>query len=292
MSPEIENSRATDEWRVEVGLSEDEHGQSLGLLPQAADEASCAVRVAAQRDVLALQLVLRDAEKVVWENDELLAKGRDNLDVASMIAVAGIDRSVDEIRPFVEEVASRYREIRNHLTVLLGTLGGDVTVAEMQERGVLDLSPADEDAYELVWDAVTEEASGASSSASSGLPLFPNMNLAAAKAVRSTAEETSHTTLQRDADGARHDVHALEMQVEQTEMALTRVAHPRGVTGGVLVLVYMTTAGTLLPLGLMAAGVESLDWRGAAGVVVALATGIGSLVAYVSVAVRRLTREG
>jgi hypothetical protein len=30
MSPEIENSRATDEWRVEVGLSEDEHGQSLG----------------------------------------------------------------------------------------------------------------------------------------------------------------------------------------------------------------------------------------------------------------------
>ena len=30
MNPEIENSRATDEWRVEVVLNEDEHGQSLG----------------------------------------------------------------------------------------------------------------------------------------------------------------------------------------------------------------------------------------------------------------------
>jgi hypothetical protein len=30
MSPEIENPRASDEWRVEVVLEEDEHGQSLG----------------------------------------------------------------------------------------------------------------------------------------------------------------------------------------------------------------------------------------------------------------------
>ncbi len=30
MSPEIENSRATDEWRVEVVLGADDHGQSLG----------------------------------------------------------------------------------------------------------------------------------------------------------------------------------------------------------------------------------------------------------------------
>ena len=30
MTPEIENSRATDEWRVEVVLDEDAHGQSLG----------------------------------------------------------------------------------------------------------------------------------------------------------------------------------------------------------------------------------------------------------------------
>jgi hypothetical protein len=30
MSPEIENSRATDEWRVEVALDEDAHGQPLG----------------------------------------------------------------------------------------------------------------------------------------------------------------------------------------------------------------------------------------------------------------------
>jgi hypothetical protein len=30
MTPEIENSRAADEWRVEVVLDEDEHGQSLG----------------------------------------------------------------------------------------------------------------------------------------------------------------------------------------------------------------------------------------------------------------------
>jgi hypothetical protein len=30
MSPEIENSRAVDEWRVEVILDEDQHGQSLG----------------------------------------------------------------------------------------------------------------------------------------------------------------------------------------------------------------------------------------------------------------------
>jgi hypothetical protein len=30
MSPEIENSRAADEWRVEVVLDEDAHGQSLG----------------------------------------------------------------------------------------------------------------------------------------------------------------------------------------------------------------------------------------------------------------------
>src|SRR5215207_1169179 len=30
MTPEIENSRATDEWRVEVLRAEGEHGQSLG----------------------------------------------------------------------------------------------------------------------------------------------------------------------------------------------------------------------------------------------------------------------
>lgn len=30
MSPEIENSRATDEWRVEIVLDENDHGQSFG----------------------------------------------------------------------------------------------------------------------------------------------------------------------------------------------------------------------------------------------------------------------
>lgn len=84
----------------------------------------------------------------------------------------------------------------------------------------------------------------------------------------------------------------LRVQIEQTELEAARVARPEGVTGGLWVLGYMTGMGTLLPLGLMGSGLESIDWRGASAVVALFGSGVGLLVAYVAVAVRRMTGDG
>jgi hypothetical protein len=51
----------------------------------------------------------------------------------------------------------------------------------------------------------------------------------------------------------------------------------------------MTATGVLLPLGLMASGLESMDRWGGAGVVALFASGVGLLMAYVGVEVPRMT---
>lgn len=239
------------------------------------------------------RLLRWDVRETLWEGRKQLAKGG-ALDIEAMIDEAGVERTVDELRPFVDEEAARYRVIREHLAPAFADGRPGVTLDDWREENVIEVDREDETAYELVWDALEEENPkprrtgdpfGMDYSA-----LFPtDPNWRTVHAIRNTAEVTEHATLRRDADEARHQVDALNIQIEQTELAVARVARPEGVTGGLWVLGYMTVTGVLIPLGLMASGVESMDWRGGTAVVVLFGSGVGLLMAYVGVEVHRMT---
>ena len=267
-----------------------------GLEQRLADLRARLTAVQVRSDAFEERLLRWDVREVLWEGRNQFAKGG-ALDIEAMIDEAGVERTVEELRPFVDEEAARYRAIREHLSPAFADGHPGVTLDDLREDNVLVIDREDETAYELAWDALEAENPkprrrsdlfgmdySALLSASTINPDWRTVH-----AIRNTAEATEHATLRRDADDARHQVETLSVQIEQTELALARVARPDGVTGGLWVLGYMTVTGVLFPLGLMASGVESMDWRGATPVVVLFASGVGLLMAYVGVEVHRMT---
>ncbi len=241
------------------------------------------------------RLLQGDVQEVLWEGREAFARGLDKLDIQAMIDEAGVDRHLEEVRPFVEEEAVRYRSIREHVLPLFAKRRPDTTFEELREAGIISVARDEETTYELVWEALVEEHSEPPTRDPFGIGLghlptgIADASWRTVSAIRNTAEETEHATLRRDAEEARHRVDALKIQIEQTELAVARVARPRGVIAGLLVLGYVTITGTLVPLALMAAGVKSMDWRGGAAVVGLFGSGIALLMTYVSVEVRHMT---
>lgn len=266
-----------------------------GLEQRLADLRARLTAAKARSEAFEERLLRWDLRQVLWEGREQFAKG-DALDIRKMIDEAGVDRTVDEVGPFVEVEAERYRAIREHLAPAFTDGHPEVTLDDLREDNVIVVNREDEAAYELVWDVLEAENPkprrrsdpfGTDYSALLSTSIDPNWRTV--HAIRNTAEATEHATLRRDADEARHQVDALNVQIEQTELAAARVSRPGGVTGGLFVLGYMTVTGVLLPLGLMASGLESMNRLGGAGVVALFASGVGLLMAYVGVEVHRMT---
>jgi hypothetical protein len=74
-----------------------------------------------------------------------------------MIEEAGVDRTGDEVGPFVEVEAERYRAIREHLAPAFTDGHPEVTLDDLREHNVIVVNREDEAAYELVWDVLEVE---------------------------------------------------------------------------------------------------------------------------------------
>lgn len=240
------------------------------------------------------RLLRWDVREVLVEGRQQFAEGGD-LEIEAMLDEAGVERTVEDVRPFVEAEAERYNAIREHLAPEFAEGHPGVSFDELRGSGVIAIDRDDEDAYELVWNVLEKENPKPRKRGLYGLDLdvlsagVLDSNWRIVHTMRSTAEATEHATLRRDADEARHQVDALNVQIEQTELAISRVARPKGVSGGLFVLGYMTLTGVIVPLGLMAAGLTSMNTAGAGGVVALFASGVGLLMAYVGVEVARMT---
>lgn len=268
-----------------VGLATERAG-----LDQRLDDLRARLRAAeARREDIEDRLLRWDVAEVLRGGQEGFAKGGDP-DIQQMIAEADIDRSVDELRPFVEEEAARYRAIRDVLSRWFKDGHPGFTWDEVRDH--IDVDHADEDAYEFVWDQLEKENPEPREPDRLGLrtiqpALDPSWRTVAA--IRNTAEAAEHATLHRDADQARHQVDALNVQIEQTELAFARVRRPEGVTGGLWVLGYLGAVGTVVPLAVMAWGPAALPGWARAAVVVGFTSGVAALMGYVAVEVHRMT---
>lgn len=82
-----------------------------------------------------------------------------------------------------------------------------------------------------------------------------------------------------------------DLEVLEAESALARVARPRGVGRGLMVLAYLISGGVVLPLVLLAVTVESPipDWS-VPTVLASFVSGLGLLLLYLWFEVQRLIR--
>lgn len=105
--------------------------------------------------------------------------------------------------------------------------------------------------------------------------------------LRSSAQRTARAQLENAVDEAHQEMETLQGQLRLIDLAVSRVARPVGVVGGLLVLAYVVASGVLVPLVLLALDV-SLTRPAALGLLALFASGIGWLMAYLWVEVRRL----
>lgn len=245
----------------------------------------------ARRDAFEDRLLRWDVQEVLWEGREQFAQGGD-LDIQAMIDEARVDRTVAEVQSFVEEEVERYQAIREHLESVFADGHPGFSFDEVPEQHAIQIDPEDEAAYELVWKVLEQEnPKPARHRDRFGIDpaLLIGLNSPTVHAIRNTAQANEHATLRRDADEARHEVDALKVQIEQTELAAARVVRPQGVRAGLWVLGYVTFTGVLIPLSLTAFGLESMTRWGGAAIVVLFGSGLALLMAYVGVEVHRLT---
>ncbi len=106
--------------------------------------------------------------------------------------------------------------------------------------------------------------------------------------IRAASERTARAGLEAAVEEAHHAVETLQGQVRLVDRALSRVARPVGVVGGLLVLAYVVVSGVLVPLTLLALDV-ALARLVALVVLAVFVSGIGWLMVYLWVEVRRLS---
>lgn len=263
-----------------------------GLEQRLADLLSQLGAAEKQRDELEARLLRWDVSDVLWEGREAFAKGDETYDVQAMIDEAGVDRSVEEVRHFVDQEAARYQSIRERLEPVFANGHPGFTFDEARENG-LSVTRDEEGAYEAVWEALSEEHPEPRRAGYLGIDLdslrSTSLHTTVVDTVRSAAAGAELASLRGDTESARHRVDALKVLVEQMELALAQVGRPHGVSRGLWVLGYVIVTGTFVPLGVMASGIESIDWRGASAVVALLASGIALLMGYIVVEVHRMT---
>jgi len=231
-----------------------------------------------------------DADEIIQNHYEDLAALPEDPDLASMIRRSKVSCTPEEIHPFVDHELKRLRAARDVLERLFVEGAPDESMDELVDAGIVAVPPGEEDQYEATfWQLARENPRRRPAGPFDSLLQHVSMDAVSRTmtGIRSVHEQSQYAQEARDAEHGRHEVGALEVQLEQVELALTRVSHPASVGWGAAVLAYFATVGTLFPLVVMAADFHRwwVPWL----VVTLFATGLLALLGYVVRSVRRMT---
>lgn len=244
-----------------------------------------------QLDAARRRLEELQARRLQWDADDVLSPyyarladpEQDAPTLERMITAQGVDRTPEEIQPFLDEVLVDLAAARELLEPAFREGPPDFTFREVVRSGV-PIPAAKRDVYEAAFDQLVKE---------NPKPRQPYDSLLASiapttSAVSANIGATQQMNLDRDLEDARHAVAGLEAQLEQACLALARVTEPRGITGGVWVLGYFGAVGTLYPLAIMVAAETVPDWMQWT-VVLLFASGVAALLGYVVWQVQHLS---
>jgi hypothetical protein len=210
------------------------------------------------------RLLRWDAIDVLWDHYTDLAAEEPKVDLARWIADEDVDRTPEEIAPFLDEIRAELLEARRALEPLFADGHIEHTLDDFVEGGVVQIPPGKQHYYDRAFRRLTQEHPHVAPSdvidgllGHSYVSSIPAVDLAN---MRTANEDVRHDQLQRDADEAHHRVTSLEVQVEQVELALARVSAPVGVGAGLAVLAYFAFVGAVVPLWLLLYVDRLLAW--------------------------------
>ncbi|WP_144723467.1 hypothetical protein [Cellulosimicrobium sp. TH-20] len=217
------------------------------------------------------------------------------VDVAELHARLAPGRALEDVAEPLHVEAVRFTAIRS--TLIHAFTGGrpDMTREEFTDSQQIRVAQGEEEDWDDVWDALLEEHPAPSligdmSQFTARWMLDPAIRGAQMQTdeIRAASERTARAGLETAVEEAHHAVETLQGQAHLVDLALSRVARPVGVVGGLLVLAYVVVSGVLVPLTLLALDVTLA--RPAAPAVLALfVSGIVWLMVYLWVEVRRLS---
>lgn len=204
--------------------------------------------------------------------------------IAEVISENAPDRQFDELGQRIQAEATRFDAIRKTLGPAFDKNYGHMTREQFTTTAKIPVPKAEGEDWDDVWDVLKEQNGDLP-----GAGLLRSLSTIAAKpSSKKILSMNAEQTLRRDLDNADAAMRSLDSKLSQAELALAQVAKPVGVTPGLVVLACVVFSGVIIPLVLMALGVESLDRIGAFLVLGSFATGLVGLMVYVWAEVQRL----
>ncbi|MFI8528360.1 hypothetical protein ACIGB8_28135 [Promicromonospora sukumoe] len=232
-----------------------------------------------------------DARVLEYDLKNCLSEAREDFLQGRTVSVPGLidqhapGRTLDQLGPRIRNEAVRIAAIREQL---LPAFTDGPHFREWKEYAIrvrLAVPEVDEDDWDDVWEVLTEQ---------NPPPFQSGMGLGVATPFRHLGpapDRGAETSLRRDADNARIAHRDLEAETERADLALARVAEPRGVYAGLVVLGYVVLTGVVFPLALIALGLKSMERTWALVVLGVFVTGLAALTIYLWLEVRRLVRD-
>lgn len=204
------------------------------------------------------------------------------------------NRTVEELKPYVKEL----KDIKNELIDIINTFESDILPQEFTEIVTIkaDLKfPSKLELYELVYDFIIEslpeeQPENQFSWGNWGLPKI-NPKVLVSPIVNQT-NTLAYRERVKDRNNLRDDVHVLEIQLKEQEKILGDYGKPKGLWGGLLVLIYACAVGIAYPTILLPYPTEVYDDILTKWVLIGLFfSELLALFIYLAVAMYKLTKQ-
>jgi hypothetical protein len=176
-----------------------------------------------------------------------LVDNRGGADPESLLDTIAVGSSIDEMRPVVEHLVAT---IRTAFGAIEATYGGTsippITAPELRQDD-LSIPVEDEGIYESVARSVSERRSPRRS-----WEVSLSASMISATSVRpAVVFQRQDARVARETD-LRSELRFIDTEIDLTSERLTGFTKPKGITGAVLALAYLSLTGIVFPIVLMA----------------------------------------
>jgi hypothetical protein len=217
-----------------------------------------------------------DATNFLEDSDALILRNKGDISLVDAMSIAAnCERDEDELRPYWDDVISTtkdaFRVVNDFFSNAEGAKDFDVFLKGLG----LNLSHDHWKRYHRVFNYFIDQYESNRNSS------FPNFSILTTIPEFRTKDETGKE-LKRDIQKLEQDKNALETQVSDLKSQLKNLGQPKGVTLGMVVLVYFAVVGIVIPVFLLPFPPEQFTPILQCGVFLLFFSGLLSFFAYLA----------
>jgi hypothetical protein len=252
-----------------------------------ADDLRAALQIEeGRRDEFEEHLHEWDAGTVLMKHYRLLADPQFEPDLDLLIEEADVDRTAEQIQPYLEQIRSELLRARENIEHLFADGYVRERFDDLVSRGDIRPTAGTRLIYKAAFEQLQSEKprpKGRFAAIEAGIAGRPEV-------LRSVQDLADHRKVKGDAGEVAHKIRALDSQVEQAELALARVTDVAGVFPALGVLAWFSLVGTVVPLFILLDPEKMFGWTPGFAIFL-YCTGLAAVFGYVIYEVQQLSRE-